>query len=460
MSIRESSYGYWSGDTAFVIVAAVAGIGIGSITRLPALAGEYGGGVFVLCYLAALLVLGWPLLLAELMLGRWCRRSVVPGFERLALASGAGRGWSVIGWMMLAAGVMVLAYTSVIAGWSLAYVLRSAAGGVSGESPPALLSVFHYLARDPERSLAWHTMFMMMACIVVGHGIRDGVERGARYLMTLAGICLLGLLWFTLGHGDVPGAVERMFLPRPGDFGWRGFLEAVHMAFFSATVGLGVMYAFGHYVPARSPMPALSAWVVLIMGAVSVVGGLAVTAILLPGGNGVGNGLVLIFQSLPAALPSGWGGVWPAVMFYGLLACVALASGIALLESLTLRVMERMRTTRVFAATSSAVFVWLLGIGCLLSFNVLSDWQLFGRTLFGWLQWATVTVLAPSAALLLCVFVVRIMPPGLRDEAWGAGGGALRGLWVWLLRFPARVLLIALLLYGLGLVQAVVKLWN
>lgn len=460
MSIRESSYGYWSGDAAFVIVAAVAGIGIGSITRLPSLAAAHGGGMFVLCYAAALVVLAWPLLQAELMLGRWCRRSIVPGFERVALASGARREWRLIGWMMLAAGTMVLAYISVIAGWSLAYVLRSAAGAVSGESTGALQSIFHYLARDPERSLAWHTMFMMMACIVVGHGVREGVERGARYLMMLAGICLAGLLWYTLGNGNVLAALEQVFAPRPGDFGWRGFIEAVNMAFFSATVGFGLMYALGQYVPARSPLPTLSAWVVLIMGAVSVIGGVAITAIVQREEAVSASGLALIFQHVPASLPAGWGGMWPAVLFYGLLACVALASGIALLESLTLHVMEWMRTTRVFAATSSAVLVWLLGIACLLSFNVLSDYQLFGRTVFGWLQWATVTVLAPGAALLLCVFVVRIMPPGLRDEAWGSNARIRHGVWRWLLRFPVRVLLIVILLHGFGVIQALVALWN
>ncbi len=460
MSIRESSYGYWSGTGIFVLVLAMGAVGIGNVTRLPALAAAHGGGLFTLCYLLALLLMGWPLLTAELLVGRWCRRSVVPGFERLALAAGTRPAWGWLGWPMLIGSMIVLSYTSVIAGWCVAYLPRAASGHLAGESTATLQAAFHHLALDPERSLAWHTLFMLMACIVVGHGIRDGLERASGYLFVAVALSLLGLLSFALRHGDPVAGVGMLLTPDAAGFGWRAVFEALNLAFFTVTAGFGVIYVYGGYVPGQWALGRIAACALGLIVAIGLLGSVAIAAILAGAGVTPASGLGLIFEQLPGALPANWSGSGSALLFYLLLAVVALASAIAMLEVITLHWMERARTTRVFAATSSAVVVWALGMITLLSFNVLRGVEFFGRSLFGWLQWFSTTLLAPLGALLLCVLVIRIIPAGLRAEIWGANAEWLRRGWEWLLRYPVRVLLALLLAYEFGLVPALISLWS
>lgn len=460
MAIRESSYGYWSGGTGFVLVAAGAAIGIGNITRLPYLASQYGGGAFVLVFLLAVLVMGWPLLVSEMLLGRWARLDVVGGIGRLAAASGARRGWHLGGWLMLVTAALILSYISVVAGWTLSYTLRSAAGALNGVDGEALRQGFLYLAQDPERSLAWHTMFMVMACVIVGQGVRDGIERAARLLMAGAVVAVLTLLWFAIKRDGIEPALTMVLAFRFGDLGWRGVMEALFQAFYTVGIGAGAMFAISSYLPASVSLPKVAGWVITSTLIFSGLGSLAVFGIILGSGQPPAPGLALIFQALPLALPDGWAGIWPAVLFYGALTAVAMASAVALLESVTLFLMERARTTRVFAATSSAVLIWFLGLGTLLSFNVLEEVHLYGRTFFEWVQWATARLLAPMTALLICVFSARIMPPGLVAEAWGEEPGMSFRAWRALLLYPARIGLIVLLFYCLGVIEAAASLWQ
>ena len=460
MAIRESSYGYWSGGTGFVLVAAGAAIGIGNITRLPYLASQYGGGAFVLVFLLAVVLMGWPLLVSELMLGRWARLDVVGGFARLSMASAARPQWRLGGWLMLATALLILSYISVVAGWSMAYTLRSAAGVIDGLTAEALRQQFLYLAQDPERSLAWHTMFMLMACVVVGHGVRDGIERAARLLMVGAIGAVLVLLWCASEAGGVGPALGMMFSFRIGDLGWRGVMEALFQAFYTVGIGAGAMFALAGYLPSRVSVSGVAAWVIVVTLLFSGIGSVAVFGLILASGQVPTPGLSLIFQALPEALPAGWGGVSAAVMFYGALTAVAMASAIALLEPVALFFMERARTTRVFAATTATILIWFLGLGTLLSFNVLEPFQWYGRTFFEWVQWITARLFAPATALILCVFAARIMPTGLVEEAWGEELGGRYRLWRTLLLYPARIGLIILLFYCLGVLDAAVMLWQ
>src|SRR5882724_10072756 len=167
MNIRESSYGHWSSTRAFIWVAGGAAMGIGGVARLPYLAAQYGGSVFWVVYLLALLLLAWPLLVAELMVGRWTRDDVVAGFEWLTKGAGAPRVWGRLGVLALACAALILSYYCVVAGWYMAYTLRGASGLVNGLTADQASGLFFELAQDPERSLAWHTIFMATACLIV-----------------------------------------------------------------------------------------------------------------------------------------------------------------------------------------------------------------------------------------------------------------------------------------------------
>ncbi|MDM4771655.1 sodium-dependent transporter [Solimonas sp. SE-A11] len=460
MNIRESSYGYWGSSSRFLWVAAGATVGIGNVARLPYLMGEHGGAVFLGFYLLCLLLVGLPLLATEWVLGRWMRDDVISGFRRVVDAAGASRFWVVIGYLSLASAVMVLSYYSVIAGWSLAYAVRAAGGVFDGIGVEHAREAFLSFAQDPERALSWHTIFMVTACIIVTHGFRDGIERAALRLLPTAFLVAIGLCLYTMLTGSTAEALRFLLTPDWQKFGWRGALEALQQAFFTMALGIGSMLALGSYLPARAPLKRLALGVVLIDTGFSLLAGLAIFALIFSAGVEPASGVALLFQALPAAFPAGVVGIVVALSLYTMLFIVTLTAASALLETTTRYLMDRFRTTRVFAATSSSLLIWFLGLGTLLSFGVLQDVTLMGRNFFGWMQWLTANWFAPATALLICIFTARIMPEEMARSAFGEREGWLFSLWRALLRYPTRLALIIILGYSAGLLDWIAELWG
>lgn len=459
MNIRESSHGTWSSTRNFIVVAAGATVGISNLTRVPYLMGEYGGGAFLMVYVAALLMIAAPLLAAELMIGRWARDDLVAGFRRLTEAAQAKRVWVVIGRMALTGAVLILSYYSVIAGWSVAYAFRTTTGAFSGMSDAAATEVFLALARDPERCLSWHTLFMVIVCVTVAYGFREGIERAAMRLMPAAGVMVLALFTYAVVNLDAAPALSWLLAPDFSRLGWRGVMEAIHQAFFTMSLGFGVMIGLGVYLPTNAPIKRMALTLVLIDVLVSVLSGIALFTLIFAAGLKPVPGLALIFQVLPQSLPSTIGGTLFGVTFFVLMFMVTLCSATALLEPLTRYMIDRWRMTRVFAAASSAVIVWFLGLGTLLSFSVFQDVELWGRNFFGWVQFITASWLAPATGLLIAVFVVSIVPRELTRALWGERDRWLFGAWFFALRYPARIGLILILLYASGLLDSLVGFW-
>lgn len=460
MAIRESSYGYWQSYRGFLWVAAGAAIGIGNIARLPYLAGEYGGIIFLLAYFLFLGLVSWPLLVAEWMIGRWTREDLVSGLGRLTRTAKTLRLWVLIGWLALVSAVLVLSYYSVIAGWSMAYAVRAAGGVLSKLDATGVQRMFFALAQDPERSLAWHTIFMVTACIIVASGVRDGIERAASYLVPAAIALMGGVFVYAYSSGDTRSAFQHLLAPDWGRFGWRGALEALHQAFFTMGLGLGAMVAYGSYLPANAPLLRLAAGVVVLDTVFSLVAGSALYAMIFAAGMDPAPGLTVLFQVFPLALTQLTGGAGVASIVYAVMFLITLTAATALMEPAVRYLVERLRITRVAAAVGCAIIIWFLGLGTLLSFNIAQSAEMLGRNFFDWLQWLTGRLLLPSVGLLLCVFVGRILPADLVDEMWGTGSPRAQRVWMWLLRFPVRVGLIALLLYCIGFIDFLVGLWS
>ncbi|MDN5937317.1 MAG: sodium-dependent transporter [Salinisphaera sp.] len=442
---------HWSSTTAFVLAGAGAVIGLGDVWRLPVLLGQYGGAAFLLVYVAALLVMALPLLLAQLLLGRGVRSDVVTLFARWGRDARLSPLWQGVGYLVLLGAALVLSFYSVIAGWTMAYVIRSAAGVLQGQDMAGLQQQFLSLAGYAEKGLGWHTIFMVAVTITVAHGLRGGIEPLIRWL-TLASFAALALLALVAGLSGNPVAVLALLRPDFAALGWQGVMEALHQAFFSLSLGVGVLLAFGAYLPAQTRLARAGLAIVLLDLLFSLGAMFVVVSLLAGAGLSPVRGLELIFQVLPAAAAG-----WTTTLFFLLLLLVTLTSGIALLEPVVVWVMGRFHMRRVPAATASGLVIWFLGLGTLLSFNLMAQMTLLDRTLFEWLILVSSHLLLPAVGLLICLFVCRFLPPQRVALAWGGRRGF--ALWYWLLRYPARVGLVLVLLQALGVSAFVAWLW-
>ena len=459
MAIRDSSYGYWDSTRGFLWTAAGAAIGIGNIARLPYLMGEYGGLFFLVAYLVFLAAVAWPLLVAEWLIGRWTREDLTLGLTRLTETAKLTRMWRWIGPLSLVAAVLVLSYYSVIAGWSMAYALRAASGALSHLNEEGTQFTFFHLAQDPERSLAWHTIFMVAACIVVANGAREGIERLARDLVPGTIVLVLAVFLYAGVNGDSSGAFHHLFAPDWSRFGWRGALEALHQAFFTMALGLGAMVAYGSYVKPDAPVLRVAAAVVALDTIFNLVAGGALYAMILGAGLEPAPGLTVLFQVFPLAIAKGAANSIIATIMYLVMFLITLIAATALMEPAVRFMMEKLRVTRVLAAMSCAIGIWFIGLGTLLSFSVLQGFEVLGMNFFDWLQWLTGRALLPLIGLLLAIFI-RLLPEDLVEDMWGTSGAAALPVWKWLIRYPVRLCLIALLLYSTGIIDAMVALWS
>ncbi len=455
---RESPHGYWSSPRAFVIAAAAAAIGLGNVWRMPYLMGEYGGLAFLLVYVLVLAVVVMPVLATELMLGHWGRRSVVRSLRLLALESGVHPTWRHLGWLALAGAILVLSYYSVIAGWSMAYLVRSAGGSFTATNMEAVQTVFIGLVGDAERSLAWHTIFMVAATVFSSHGLRKGIEPVTRIFLPLAFICMFLLLCFGAWWGQMYKALAWMLTPDFSALGWRGVIAAMHQAFFSLSLGLGVMLAYGVMLPERSGFVGISARVMLLDTLFALFAGMGVYAFVFSVTDTPTSGVRLMFETMPLAVGQTMGPMG-LVVFYLSIVLVAMTSAVGLMEPVVQWIMERYRISRVFAATSTGLLIWFIGLGTLCSFNVLSELTLWGYDFFEWLLLITGRVLLPLVGLLLCILVGRLLPQTFLRRAWADSAPEFYAAWYWCMRYPARIGLIIVVLQSTGVLEALIGLW-
>ncbi len=203
----------WSSPRLFVLAAAGAAIGFNNFWQLPAITTQYGGGAFLIVYLASVAALGLPLLMAEIMLGRRGRASPITTFRRLAQSSRSDPNWALVGWLAVAGGFLVLCALNVIAAWTLAFALRAALGTFSGLTADGIAAVFTALVHDPEKQLFWHALFVAMTMAVVARGVRDGIEVVTRWALPLALALLAGLAAYAATTDGMARALASVLLP-------------------------------------------------------------------------------------------------------------------------------------------------------------------------------------------------------------------------------------------------------
>jgi neurotransmitter:Na+ symporter, NSS family len=448
---RTSIHGEWSSRLAFILAATGSAVGLGNIWRFPYLTGENGGGAFVLIYIACVILMGVPIMMAEIMLGRRGRQSPVNTMRTLAEEEGRSPAWQYLGWLGMLAGFLILSFYSVVGGWTLAYVLRTGSGIFTGATADGVLSIFNGFVADPERLLAWHTLFMVMTTMVVARGVKSGLEQAVRFMMPALFILLVAMAGYAMNTGAYGQAMAYLFTPDFSKVTGGVVLSAMGQAFFSLSLGMGAIMIYGSYLSHTASIPRMSFIIAGLDMTVSLLAGLAIFPLVFAYGLQPQGGPGLIFMTLPIAFGQMPAGTLFGTAFFVLLVFAAWTSAISLLEPIVAWLVENKGVSRVKAATGAGIAIWLFGIGSVLSFNLWSEHRLLGKTFFDVTDYLTSNVMLPLGGLLIAVFSVWMMAAESSRSELGLRDGLAYRTWRVLVRYvgPVAILLVFLQMTGL-----------
>ncbi|MFC3283910.1 sodium-dependent transporter [Litchfieldella rifensis] len=403
--MSKLSHAQWSSRLTFILAATGSAVGLGNIWKFPYMVGDSGGAAFVLVYLLCIALIGLPILIAEWLIGRRGQKNPINTMAELAEQSGHNRAWVLVGVSGVLGAFLILSFYSVIGGWSLSYTLSSVTGAFSGQDAEGVNALFNSLLASPGILLLWHSAFMLLVIGIVARGVTKGLEGAVRTLMPALGVLLLVLVGYGIASGYFGETLAFMFNPDLGALSGGVVLAAMGQAFFTLSLGMGIMMAYGSYLGEDVNLLATARTVIILDTLVALVSGLAIFPIVFANGLDAGEGPGLIFVTLPLAFGNMTGGTILGLMFFLLLTFAALTSAISLLEPVVEFVEERTPLSRGGATLVAGIATWALGIAALLSFNVWSEVSIVGLSIFDFLDTLTSKFLLPLTGLAAIVFV-------------------------------------------------------
>jgi len=401
----ESRHGMWSSRWLFVLAAAGSAVGLGNIWKFPYIAGENGGGAFVLVYLLCVGLVGIPIMMAEVLLGRAGRLSPINTMRNLVERSKANPAWVLIGWSGALAGFLILSYYAVIAGWALYYIVRLGDGSFTGISAAGAAQAFDDFLADPWQVMLWQTVFMAGTVWIVSRGVIKGLESAIRWFMPLLFLLLVVLLGYAVSSGGFEQGAAFLLRPDWSALSVDGVLVAMGQAFFTLSLGMGAMMAYGAYVPADANIARTVITVAVLDTAVAVAAGLAIFPIVFANGLEPGQGPGLMFVTIPFAFGQMPFGAVFGVVFFVLVTFAAITSAISLTEPALAYLVEEYNADRSRAAISLGVICWLLGLGTVFSFNIWQDVTIVGDlTVFDSIDYLSQNLMLPLGGLCIALF--------------------------------------------------------
>ena len=452
-----SERAHWGSRTGFILAAAGSAVGLGNIWKFPYITGENGGGLFVLVYLVCIAAVGIPILLAEVILGKSTQSSTVPAFRK---HSGPGSPWMAFGWMGVIAAFVLLSYYAVIAGWTMQYAVAAIRGGFAGMSNTDVQAYFGEVASNPTSNVLWMLVFMAITIGIVAGGVKRGIETASKIMIPALGIMLivLAIRAALVGEG-FDKAVDFVFGFHAEELSAGGVLEALGHAFFTLSIGMGAMVAYGSYLHRKDDAITTG----IIIGGLDTVIALVACLVLFPitfaSGFDPAAGPGLVFQNMPIALMDLPGGTAWATIFFVLLFFAALTSAISLLEVAASYFIDEKGVSRRAATIGCGIAIILFALPSALSngsalggvFNQgVAD--ITGKNWFDSADWLVSNLMLPIGGLGVALFMGWKVTEKARHEGF-MEGARLRNLyvvWLLLLRWvaPAAVLLVFLQAIG------------
>ena len=431
---KLKSHGAWVGKWTFILAATGSAVGLGNIWGFPYKAGTNGGGAFVLIYLGCILIIGIPIMISEIILGRRSGNSPINAMRYIAHESNRSSSWQIVGWSGIFAGILILSFYSVIAGICLNYIFISATSSGAISSPEQ----FSNIISSPLNLILWHTVFMILTALIVSAGIKDGIGRMVKILMPLLGFLMIFMVIYSIINGDFSSAMSFLFAPDFSNVTSETFLQAMGQAFFSLSLGMGSIMAYGAYMPKEQKVVGTSFTVASLDTLIAILAGLAIFPIIFAFNLEPNSGPGLVFVSMLSAFNQMQFGQVIGPLFFILLSVAALSSSISLLEPGVAYMSEENILSRKGSAQIISFFVWILGIGSALSFNIWSDFSLIGdRNFLDSMDFIANQILLPLGGMLIAIFVGWFMKKSFIEDELGPINTYLYVLWRFFVKFIA-----------------------
>jgi len=435
----------WGSRFGFIMAAAGSAVGLGNIWRFPYITGKYGGAAFVLIYLAVVIIIGSSVMLAEFAIGRNAQSDAVGSFRKLG-----GGLWPLVGWMGFFCGFVILSYYSVIAGWTVAYMVKSfgtlmasAAAGKAGD-------VFGAFVSDPVQSISYHLIVMAMVGGIVYKGISGGIEKSCKVLMPSLFVILLVLIVRSVTLPGAGAGLEFYLKPDFSKITSEAVLAAVGQGFFSLSLGMGCMITYGSYLGKREYLPTTASTVVFLDTAVAILAGFVIFPAVFAFGIEPGAGPGLTFVTLPAVFAKMPFGMFFSFAFFLLLFIAALTSAISLLEVVVTYAIDQLKWSRAKASIVMATAIALLGIPSALSVGGHIP-QIAGKDFLDAADFLTNNIIMPLGGIFISVFVGWVWADGAKSEVTDNGRMVfpMYTVWLWTCRVIAPVCIAIIFFKGL-----------
>jgi NSS family neurotransmitter:Na+ symporter len=440
---KAHNHGQWTSRMGFVLAATGSAVGLGNIWKFPYMIGQSGGAAFVLVYLLCIAAIGLPILVAEWMIGRRGQKNPISTMGELARRNGRSGAWALVGFTGVLGAFLILSFYSVIGGWALSYTADAATGAFSGLDKEAVGNAFTGFLANAGSLLTWHTVFMAVTVGVVAMGVAGGLERASKLLMPALGVLLFILVGYGMTTGSFGEATAYLFNPDWSKLNGQVVLAALGHAFFTLSLGMGIMMAYGSYLGQDVNLLQTARTVVLMDTVIAIAAGLAIFPIVFANGLDPAAGPGLIFVTLPIAFGNMAGGTLLGTMFFVLLTFAALTSAISLLEPVVELVEERTPLSRAGATVVAGLATWALGIAALLSFNLWSEVTIIGLNIFDLLDQLTSKFMLPLTGLGAILFAAWCLDRDSVRKELGLGETSFK-IWNLVSRYvaPAGVLVV------------------
>lgn len=427
-----------------VLAAVGSAVGLGNIWRFPYETGQNGGAAFLIVYICCVLLIGTPLMLAELTIGRASHSNGIGAFRRLA----PGSYWWLTGLLGMVAVTLIVSFYSVVAGWTLHYTCSSMIGTLADQN-------FGSFMQGPWLPLVWMSLFIIINALILLGGVQKGIERASNILMPLLGVLLVVLCVNSLSLDGASKGLTFLFHPDFSKITGKVVLSAMGQSFFSISMGVSTLLVYGSYLPNSTKMGKTSLTICLLDTAIAILSGVIIFPACFAFGIEPDAGPGLAFITLPDVFMRMTGGQFWSIAFFLLLAVAALTSSISMLECPIAILQEQLKMSRRKSVLVISLVAWVLGTGCCLSMNPewASSLSVGGLSLFDLFDKGTANFLMPLGGLLMSLFVGwRMNKKVLRDTLtnFGKGSGWYIPLFLFVVRFFAPVCILLIFLSGLG----------